>query len=191
LLTQHFPFVIAAALAVPLAAFVVVVAAGAFTLEDASTFVDAVVKIMVAVVGTGWALNRYFTTRTDETHLRFEATAELVVEPETGSDPSYLLIYRVELYNPAHVLFDEYDIELELTRVGVNEHREPDYEVIGRLARHPGNPIEPGSWSAISDVIVLRHDVRVVRMFVAVYRKSGNSWTWHRLLRVQPSPGPN
>jgi hypothetical protein len=175
--TQHFLPVTLGSLAVALGIFFATIVVGA-SLDAAAKIVDASFKIAAVVVGTAWALNRYFTARTDVLQLRVEPVVEIM----SGSDNVWLFVCRLDIVNTGKSLTPAFTAVLELLSVGVGAgevsyqsfHRWPDQEA------HPVGPIEPGSWSAVSIAVVLPRDTRVVQTYLELHFETGNVWTWHR-----------
>jgi hypothetical protein len=175
--TRHFLPVTLGSLALACGAFVTSIALGA-PLEPAAKIVDATFKIAAVIVGTGWALNRYFTARTDVLQLRVDPIVELMPASETDR----LLVCRLDIVNTGKSLTPCFSEVLELQAVDIVEG-EVTYEAFYRWpARqaHPAGPIEPGSWSALSLAVILPSETRVVQAYLELRFETGDVWTWHR-----------
>lgn len=186
LFTQHFLAVTAGCLAIAFGAFVFSVVRG-YSLEIIATLVDTSFKIAAVIVGTAWALNRYFTARTDVLQLRVDPMVETVSSP----DGNRLLLCRVDIVNTGKSLTPSLKESLDLHAVLIIND-EVTYRPFYRWPAdnsHPVAPIEPGSWSAISIAVPLPPDVCVVQVYIHLQFETGEIWTWHRHFTTAPAGG--
>lgn len=176
LFTRQFMLAIIGSLVIAFGGSFGAVALGA-SLATVSAVVDTSFKIAAVIVGTAWALNRYFTSRVDVLQLRVDSVVELM----SASDQR-LFVCRLDIVNTGKSLTSPFAQVLELQslvlRDGVVEyetfHRWPEE------CQHPGSPIEPGSWSAVSIAVVLPPAVDVIQVYLELEFEGGDLWTWHR-----------
>jgi hypothetical protein len=184
--SSHFGLVVAGLIVVPVLAFSLLLSLDAVTLDNANKFMDSVVKVLVAAVGAAWALNRYFVGRVDAPQVRLEPKMSLVStrRGDEGGSSNALLLYRVNIVNAGRVQLRDYTLALEIAALRVNPVTgELEYDVLGGLERHEGGPIEPGSWAAVSDALLVPHSLKAVRAYVEIHRLNGpGGWTWHELV---------
>jgi len=146
-------------------------------LDDLSQLVDSAFKVAAVIVGTSWALNRYFTARTDVLQLRVEPTVDTVGQPAER-----LLVCRLDIVNTGRSLTPTFREWLEIEAASRNAEA-VTYMPIFRWPEqgdHRTAPIEPGSWSAISIAVPLPLEVNVVRIYLELDFADGTGWTWHR-----------
>jgi len=175
--TRYFLPVTLGTLALAWGAFFASMTLGA-SLNDTATAVDALFKIAAVIFGTAWALNRYFTARTDILQLKVEPLVEVMV----GSDRERLFVCRLDIVNTGSSLTPAFTEVIELQSVDVAAGEvtyKPFYKWPAHQA-HPAGPIEPGSWSAVSIAVALPHETRVVQTYLELQFATGEVWTWHR-----------
>ncbi|HYK03333.1 MAG TPA: hypothetical protein VE974_16355 [Thermoanaerobaculia bacterium] len=175
--TRHFLPVTIGSVSVAWGVFFATMIFGA-SLDDAATIIDASFKIAAVIIGTAWALNRYFTARTDVLQLRIDP----VVETVSASGGDRIFICRLDVVNTGKALTPPFTEVLELYSAEADSgevayrmfHRWPDQ------VAHPVGPIEPGSWSAVSTAVVLPRETPVVQAYLELQFETGDVWTWHR-----------
>jgi hypothetical protein len=175
--TRHFLSVTSGGLAVAWGAFFATAFLGP-SLEATAKAIDASFKIAAVIVGTAWALNRYFTARTDVLQLKVEPVVEIM----SGGENDRLFVCRLDIVNTGRALTPAFTEVLELQSVGVdggNVTYQPFYRWPIRDT-HPAGPVEPGSWSAISIAVVLPRETRVVQIYLELQFDTNDVWTWHR-----------
>jgi hypothetical protein len=157
-------------------------------LDRLSKLMDVILKSLALIAGLLWAGNRYFVLRTDMPQLRVDADVKLVRNvPTLGSEGQpALLIYRLDIVNTGKTLLHLLNehVEIDAVYAGMEECR---YECLYRWpveGEHPGGLIEPGSWSAINDVLSCSSVIQVVRVYIKLQLAGGDDWTWHRTFAV-------
>ncbi len=159
----------------------------AITLDALSKATDSLLKAIAIIVGALWSLNRYYTTRTDYPQLRVDLTHDLVPSASLGDEAVFgLLSYRLDIVNTGKTLLPVTGFRVELSNVLIHNKRVA-YELLHRwpdAGFHPGSPIEPGSWGAISDAVPCPQDVRAIKVFLDIELDKRGSWTWHRIISV-------
>lgn len=153
-------------------------------IDKLAKFTDAVFKTVALLIGTLWAMNRYFVQRVDAPQLRVDCDITKIGGESEGLS---LLIYRLDLVNTGKTQLAESQEYVEIDAVkpsmgGVELTRLYRWPKSGW---HPGGPIEPGSWSAINDSISCSDTVKVVRVFIEVQFRGGNHSTWHKTFDVR------
>jgi len=157
---------------------------GITDVETLATFTDAVFKTVAVLVGTLWALNRYFVQRTDAPRLRVDADVGMIRGPSTG-DPR-LLIFRLDLVNTGTTQIGVFNHYVQVDAVTPRDDG-VEFQPLYRWPEsdwHSGGPIEPGSWSAINSEVSCAASVRAVRLFVEVKLSDSARWTWHKTFDV-------
>lgn len=178
--TRHFLPAVIGSLLIAWTSFAVILTRGS-DLDDAAKLVDALFKIAAVIVGTGWALNRYFMARTDALQLRVDPVVD-VVQPDSVGEVVGLFVCRLDIVNTGRVLTPPFRDALTISEVKPRG-AEVDYEPRFRWPEegmHPGAPIEPGSWSAISVAVPFPHKVAVFHVHLQIEFEGGARWTWHR-----------
>ena len=159
--------------------------------QAVNTFVDSLLKATALIGGSAWALNRYFTGRTDAPQLRVEPTLSLIPAKRFSKDrPGSLLIYRLDILNTGRTLLIVEGQFVEVSAV-VADSESVNYAVksIYRWPAdgyHPGPQIEPSSWSAVTDAIPIESDVQVVQLYLEILSKNKVAWNWHRFFDLHP-----
>jgi len=168
--------------------FVSILALRLIDVETLATFVDAAFKTIAMFVAAAWALNRYYMTRTDAPQLRVDADVSAIPAKrfsQTTGDHA-LLIYRLDVINTGKTLIEPYRQLLEVHAI-VPAHDAVEYLPVWRWpaeGMHDGSPIEPGSWSAISQAISVPSDIQAVRLYLELQLSDGTLWTWHKAFDV-------
>jgi hypothetical protein len=151
-----------------------------YSVDTVGKVVDAVVKATALVVGGVWALNRYFTQRTDVLQLRVDPLVEFVADTATGSD--LVMLCRLDTVNTGKSLTSPYDVSL-LIEGAVPASNPTAYVRIDRwptTGSHRSGPIEPGSWGAVSMATRVPKTTKFVRVFLELKFDANATWTWHR-----------
>lgn len=183
--TKYLVITLTAIVVVVVSAFVFILVLKLTDIETLATFVDAVFKTIAMLVAATWALNRYYVGRTDAPQIRVDADVSLVSArrfPKVTGDRG-LLIYRLDVINTGKTLIKPYQQSLEVHAV-VPSDDTIEYLPVWRWpaeGMHSGGPIEPRSWSAISQTISVPPDVQVVRLYLELQLSDGASWTWHKV----------
>ena len=188
LTTKYLVNTVLIALALALTAIVIVLAFGFTDVGKLASFVDATFKAAAVVAGGLWALNRYFVRRTDVTQIRVEADVALVPGSEFvgGAQESALLIYHLDLLNTGTSLIPQYEIYVEVTALAPTDDGVQS-QPLSRLPSTgvlPGRPMEPGSWSATNDAVVVPAVTKVVRIYLHLQLSKDDFWDWHRTFNV-------
>lgn len=159
----------------------------AVTLDQLAKGADLAIKCVAAVVGSAWALNRYFTGRVDEFQIRVDASVDVVAAGAFTESPDLgLLITRLDIVNTGKVLLPEFG------QVVVVDEVFPSQEGVKSMpifrwpisGLHPGPPIEPGSWSAINFACPIKASTAAVRIYLEVYVAAELRWTWHKTFKT-------
>ncbi len=186
LATKHLPTLVFLLSVSAVALYAVAWQSKAIDMEKLATATDSVLKILAIIMGSAWAVNRYFVERVDVPQFRVEIETSLV--PASAIDPKAsgktLLIYRLDLINTGKSVIRKYRQYLAIERVSIDEqavvhdelHRWPE------LGLHLGGSAEPGSWSAVNDAIIIPQEVAVVRFYLETHLASGQVWTWHKTI---------
>lgn len=182
--TKYLVLAVLFVIIVTVGSFVLVLIYGLTDVDTLATFVDAVFKTVALFVGAIWALNRYFTERTDVTQLRVDSDVSIIRDKEFEGDDCNLalLIYRLDVVNTGTSLIPDYNQYLEIDAVHPSAEG-IQYKHLSRwppIGLHPGGPIEPDSWSAINDAISIPADVKAVRLYLELQLSENNTWTWHK-----------
>ncbi len=176
-LTKYFVVVTAGAVVIAWAGIVAVLISGA-TVDKVTKLVDVAFKVAAVIVASCWALNRYFTARTDALQLRIDPTVEFVDDPEM----QHLLICRLDVVNTGRALLPSFQETLKLQSVRI-EGAELTYDPFFNWPEagfHSAGSIEPGSSSAVSVAVPLARKVRVVQAYLELRFADGSAYTWHR-----------
>ena len=150
-----------------------------------NALIDSLLKATALIGGAVWALNRYFTGRTDIPQLRVDPLVSVIPSRRFTGNPSgrSLLIYRLDIVNTGKTLIEQFEQSVEIHAV-VLERGGITYRPISRWPTedtHPGRPIEPGSWAAISNVLPVSQDIQAVRIYLELRLNNGTKWDWHRV----------
>jgi hypothetical protein len=155
------------------------------SLEDANKYVDALAKLLATIIGTAWALNRYFTNRVDAFQLRVDPHVSVVpagsYQPKSADG---LLLYHLNIVNTSHVLFKDYRLMVEVASVEIRADGAPVYNELAHVPWEDGPLVEPGSWAAVSDIAVMSPDVKAIRVALIIKPTSGSEWTWHQIFNL-------
>jgi len=173
-----------------IAAYVVILIKGMIDIDTLSKSVDSIFKTIAVLVGAICAINRYYTSRTDESKFRVDADVSLIQESEFDNNNSELglLVYRLDIVNTGFTLIPIFDHFLIIDAIypSTNDnystrriHRWPEEPLT-----HEGGPIEPKSWVAINDAISVQADVRVVRLYLELIFKDNEMWNWHKTINL-------
>jgi hypothetical protein len=158
-------------------------------IDKLSKYIDILFKSIVLIIGTFWALNRYYISRTDIIRLRIvNSNAKLIKDTDSIDKKQELglLILNLDILNEGNVLIRErwqyYVVESVFPS---NEGTK--YEQIYRFPPigfdHEG-PIEPGSWAAINDSIPIPKTIRAVRIYLEIHIPNEPIWTWHKTFEI-------
>jgi hypothetical protein len=158
------------------------------SLDKVAKAVDVILKSCAAIVGGAWALNRYFTSRTDELQLRVESDVQAISAGSFKESPDLgMLMGRLDIVNTSRSLIPVFEQRLVVDEV----YPTPDgIEEVSLYAwpqsgLHPGGPIEPGSWSAINFSHSIPASTLAVRIYLEIYIEGALRWTWHKTFKVQ------
>lgn len=155
----------------------------AVTLDSLSKALDSLLKALAVIIGALWALNRYYSTRTDYPQLRVDLIHDLVPNSLIGGESDFgLFTYRLDIVNTGKTLLPVTGYRVELSNVMIHD-AEVVYEPLHQWpseGMHPASPIEPGSWGAISEAICCPKDVFAIQVFLEIELNHAGSWTWHR-----------
>lgn len=152
-------------------------------LDAASKIVDAVVKFMVAAIGGVWALNRYFAGRTDQLQFRVEPSVEYVEGSAFGGARSTgLMLCRLVLVNTGRTLIAplQHFVEIASVTPTPSDVRHHVFWRWPQEGTHPGLPIEPGSWAAVSFEVPIAAEVRVVWVYIEFQSAGKRVVNWHQ-----------
>ena len=191
--TRHLILTISSILVLTIGVFTVVLGSRITELDKLSKFVDALFKAIAILLGMIWTLNRYYTGRTDTTRLRVDTDVSKVHYPTADSTTVdlALLIFRLDVVNTGTVLIPTYQQSMEIEAVTPSD----EGTVYNSLycwpseGKHPGGPIEPGSWSAINDAISIPADVKAVRIYIEIELSPQSIWTWHKTFDISKGEG--
>jgi hypothetical protein len=165
---------------------------GLITLETLSLATDSLLKGLAVIIGALWTLNRYFATRTDYPQLKVEMATDLIPSSLLGKNQGHgIFTYRLDVVNTGKVLLPVTGYSVELSSVFLN-NGSIDFEQLYQWpaeGMHPGSPIEPGSWGAISNAIACPKHVQAIRVFLEIELEGKARWTWHRIASVAKEPG--
>jgi len=152
--------------------------------DKLAKFSDAVFKTVALLLGTLWAINRYFVERTDAPQFRVDADVSLI-RGGTPKQPA-LLIFRLDLVNTGKTQIGTFDHFVQIDVATANDSGIELHQIYRwpNAGSHKGGPIEPGSWSAINDEIICPSSTKAVRVFLAVSLNENDQWTWHRTFDV-------
>ncbi|HEV2274990.1 MAG TPA: hypothetical protein VGR96_12540 [Acidobacteriaceae bacterium] len=191
LVVRRFPQLSLALAVLFIAAVSAVLWKKAVTLDQLSKAVDSILKGLAILLGALWSLNRYFTTRTDYPQLRVDMAVNFVPSTAFGKDSLYgLLSYRLDIVNTGKTLLPVTGYCVELANVILSQEAVA-YEKFHRWPEsgmHSANPIEPGSWGAISEAVACPKDVLAVNLYLDVELEGKRHWTWHRIIPAAPEP---
>jgi hypothetical protein len=153
-----------------------------YSLEEINMFVDTILKCLAVILGAVWFLNRYFAERKDvpkfEIQLDFESIS-LVSKRR-------MLIYRFDLLNKSNVLFKDYKYSLRIDGFSEKESK----VICENLLRIPesnyneGLPIEPNSWTAINNELIIDNKIVAVRFFYELNKIDKTIFTWHKTYKL-------
>jgi hypothetical protein len=169
--------------------FIVVLRLGISNIDTLATFVDAVFKTIALLIGAIWALNRFFSTRTDATQIRVDDEVSCIPASRFSASQTTqraLLVYRLDIVNTGKTLIEPFQQYVEVQAV-VPSQESIDYMTIWRWpvdGMHPGGPIEPGSWSAINDTVGIPPSVQAVRVYLGIQLNQNHFWSWHKTFDV-------
>jgi len=149
---------------------------------------DTSLKLGALVVGSLWALNRYYVQRPDTPRFRVEYDISRVegAALQPADEENDLLVLRMDVINAGQAFIAEYGQFLTVESVAI-ENGEAVYQPVYRWPEsgvHPGGPIDPDSWSAVSDAIPIPKGTTVVRLYLELRLKSKETWTWHKLINL-------
>ena len=188
LTTRHLVLSTSIFIAVVLTCVVSVLVLAPSGLDKMGKVVDVVLKSTAAIIGGAWALNRYFTTRTDELQLRVDSDVQAISAGSFKETADLgMLIARLDIVNTGKALLPEFE-----QRIIVNDVR-PTTEGIKsdtlytwpEKGLHPGGPIEPGSWSAINFAHTIPASTLAVQVYLEIYMNDSLNWTWHKTFRLE------
>lgn len=188
LLTRRFLPTVVILIAIPIMAFTLVVVLTSVSLIDANRYVDSAAKILATLAAAAWALNRYFTNRVDAPQLRVDPKIDVV--PAGAFKPTSLdglLLCRLDIVNTGRVRFKDYDFEVEIASIELESHGAVRYSLVNEPQKLEGDPIEPGSWAALSDAMALEQQVKAVRVYLEITLKTNprqKYWTWHQTFKL-------
>jgi hypothetical protein len=135
------------------------------------------------MIGTLWAVNRYFAERTDAPQFRVDCDISMI-HGDSRNEPG-LLIFRLDLVNTGKTQIGKYKYYIEIDVAKRNKtgvELQPLYRWPKEGSRE-GGPIEPGSWAAVNDAVACSSSVKAVRVFLAVALEQ-DQWTWHKTFDV-------
>jgi hypothetical protein len=169
---------------ITIAVFATILYLGLLDVVTLAHFVDAVFKTVAILVSSIWALNRYFVTRADAPQIRIDTEINLIPASEFEDTISNngLLIYRLDVVNTGKTLIAPEGQFLEISAVAPAGN-EVEYPILDRWPPegfNPGRSIEPGSWSAINDAMIVPSTVKAVRFYLEIRLSEGRSWSWHK-----------
>lgn len=161
---------------------------GITDINSLATFVDTVFKTIAILAGAVWALNRYYTGRVDATQLKVEHDISFIPARRLAYTihNESLLVYRLDVTNTSTSLIAPYQQFLEIESLFPSSEG-IEYKTIYRWppsGLHPGGPIEPGSWSAINNVVSIPENVQAIRLYLELQFSDGNAWNWHKTFDV-------
>jgi hypothetical protein len=189
--TEYLVVTVALSLILVVAGLIAVLGFGIVDRDVLSTFLDLLIKAGAMIGAVAWGLNRYFMGRTDIPQLRVEPFLS-TIPPERfprKSSACSLLLYRLDIMNTGKTLItpkgEFVEIHAIVPEAGGDFKAEPLYRW-PREGYREGNPIEPGSWSAISDMVALSRDIQAIRLYVEIAITDESKWTWHRIFDLYP-----
>lgn len=155
-------------------------------LPTLSTFVDMAFKTVAVLVGAIWALNRYFVGRLDLPQLRVDADIQVVPTKSGTNDPLdvTLLIFRLDVVNTGKTLITGYNQYVEVTAVTPSARGIQHKLLYNHSSPNVRLHIEPGSWAAVNDELVIPGNVKVVRLYHSVQLSEDEASTWHKTFAI-------
>lgn len=153
------------------------------TLDQMAKYIDTVFKTTAFFAGVAWALNRYYVHRTDNVQFRIDADVKICKLSQTGSGAKNLLIYRLDIVNTGNTLFGNYKKAVLIESVAADAEDNIKMTTLHRwpeIGYHPGPDVEPGSWAAINEAVLIPSDAKAIRIFVDLQGQNDRSWTWHK-----------
>jgi hypothetical protein len=186
--TRYLVVTILLSVIITVGAFYLVLYYGLADVATLSSFIDAVFKTIAVFVAAIWALNRYYIERVDTTKLKVEYDVSVIpnFNKAAAIQKSALLVYRIDIINIGKTVIPEFQEYLEINAIKPS----PDgcsYEQIYRWPNkdlHPAGPIEPDSWSAINDAVVIDADIKAIMLYVELELSSSYSWNWHKTIDI-------
>lgn len=159
-----------------------------FDLDELSVFVDLVFKTIALLIGTLWIVNRYYISRADTSQLKVDADVSLIPAAAFGTPATErsLLIFRLDIINTGKSMIGPYNEFLDVQAVYPSENK-VEYISLKRwpeVGMHPGGTIEPGSWSAINDVVSVPSTLQAVRILVGIDLAREGVWSWHKTFSI-------
>jgi hypothetical protein len=79
-----------------------------------------------------------------------------------------------------------YFITIESIVPGTNDT--PEYLELYRFPQHGFselNFIEPSSWAAINDTVVIPTNIKAVRIFISIHVPNETAWNWHKSFSLE------
>jgi hypothetical protein len=153
-----------------------------YPVETINKTVDTVFKLMAIVIGFVWFLNRYFSERKDIPKFDVEVKIDSVFADQN----SRLLIYRLDLFNRANVLFSNFETYMVIDAIEVRNGEIIKYTVqkLPSEGCFTELNIEPNSWTAINAELLLNQKVLALRFYYEIRKKGALMWSWHKTYKV-------
>ncbi len=155
---------------------------GNISIDKLSKIVDLTFKVIAILIGSLWALNRYYVSRVDFSQIKVDDSVHLIPKDKLENKNQGLLVYRFDIINTGTVLILPFTQYLCIEAVYLSCEK-IKYKIIHKR-KIQGFPIEPKSWSAINDVISISPEIKVIRIFLRLVLADGKSWTWHKTYDV-------
>jgi hypothetical protein len=194
-LTRHLAGTIGVVTVGTVAAYGAVLVSDVAMVDPLAKMIDSVVKTLAVLIGSAWALNRYFVSRADDVQIQIAADVAKVSAAALGSDSDYdLLTFRFDIINSGKTLVQVKGVALTVQRVWLSVET-PVRAQTGTLFRwpeqgfHPGTLVEPGSWMAISDSRPVVSTAGVLRVVLDVVLENDTKVCWHRMVDVTHGAG--
>jgi hypothetical protein len=150
-------------------------------IDSFNKLIDTVLKSLAIIIGFFWFLNRYYTERKD-TH-KFEITIDF--NPIKLDSGKTLLIYRLDVYNKGNTLFDDYTYYLRIDGFrGENDNVIVEGVQVPSDNIHTGLPIEPNSWTAINNHLILKKEYKAIKFYIGIIKEKKQIWSWHKRYKL-------
>jgi hypothetical protein len=186
LLSRHFVLTVSMSVGICLLLYTTAISAFGVSVDTLGKAIDSIFKMIAVLVGAAWVLNRHYVGRTDALQIRIDPLVDIVASGASDSSSS-LLLYRLDVVNTGRRQLIGYRLMIEIASVELGATGDPEYYEVATMPWHEGAPIEPGSWAAVSNVVTIGAEVKVVRITVVVEAADGQGWTWHQMFKIQSS----
>jgi len=185
LLTRHFVLSTASVVVLVLGGISSLLILSPARIDDIGKAVDITLKSVAVILGGAWALNRYFTLRTDELQIRVDADIQAIPAGSFKEAQNFgLLNVHLNIVNTGKSLIPQFGQRLIIRNVYPTPEREfydqlYDWPEAG-LGLHQTCSIEPGSWSAVNISRPISTSTLAVNVYLEIYIGEARKWTWHK-----------